>query len=927
MKSDKNRQILTVHFGSVKELNHDYTYKNIYSLGESDKLLFIIRNLKSLSIPDQLKLDKFDNDITSLCSIPYSDKMLIGIGKNLILFNIETNDSKSIYTDEEDIVFIRALSDDSNIYVATSNTFFILSNKGKKIKTIYDDNNKITWIGVDHKYGNMIVCVDSPGWFKVNASSLELENLHSVDSYITANDISMDCDFYTSDKSKNGFVNVYDIQNNLQASLIVTNHDQPISYLKVSISGHLATIDMKGRIYITEVKRGSLTFEKGSSAPTPFSALKALDLEGNSPTCVIWCLESLVVGDDSGNIHVFNDIIKVDTNDYMTKPIKLDQSISNKETKKTNSSLVKTPNIKEALANIDPKTIIKADSREKDKNIVKDKSKEKKITKEKSKNVKESTKKTGKKQNKKKVKENADDYDLYENEYEYSVANEIISEVIQAAPPEAFESESFTSSGHDLTDHTKEEEEDNVEEKKNEEEDTYDDMESGFVSHFTIPFMPNDCNQMYGNRRYLSFNYCSAVFLREDAESNHTYIDVHPFNDSNIPEQHIANIFNFTIATCDEFGLVTAKGDMVMYTPHKTWSKERSSNISVSDDIIRLVACGQDWFAIATERNIIRIFNSMSFELCFFTLNYPVKTLVGFSRYLLIVYGDELNYKYLDIKSGVEITSGHILVEQPLKWAGFSFEGMPMVSDANYVLFGLVNDFGYQWIPLSDMAIAEEGATGFWVVGAGENQVFGVPLFDQASPRTNKLPRCKYLDLAPLTTDGTSREYVKIKIDKSIEIREREKLADKELLKEFREAIRLNKDNRAIDLCRRIKHSNFKNAALKYASSAQKNYVIYTLTGKIDESSRRMKPKDYTAIAKEHVKELKQEKEENSKIYIRKDAKVPNFSDISNNKPMSILQAVKSMSKNDQNNGNKKSFLQNTVEKPHTKSKRKSTKT
>ena len=201
---------------------------------------------------------------------------------------------------------------------------------------------------------------------------------------------------------------------------------------------------------------------------------------------------------------------------------------------------------------------------------------------------------------------------------------------------------------------------------------------SDFDEEITFPFMPGNNDKFVGNRRYLAWNYYAAALLRRKQDDS-TEIDIHTMEDGKI--RTISNLYNFNLFAIDEFGYVGASTSTLIYTHHKSWAPDNVTTLSFDNESIKLVACGEEWFAVATDSHYIRTFTSAGLELDIIQIPYSCTVMIGRGKYLFYACGKDLEFSMISVLKNKIVVQGSIPIMQPMKWIGFDENNEVYVQD------------------------------------------------------------------------------------------------------------------------------------------------------------------------------------------------------------------------------------------------------
>ena len=155
-------------------------------------------------------------------------------------------------------------------------------------------------------------------------------------------------------------------------------------------------------------------------------------------------------------------------------------------------------------------------------------------------------------------------------------------------------------------------------------------------------------------------------------------------------------------------------------------------------------------------------------------------------------YNDDLTYWLLDVKKRRLMSEGLLPISKIVNWMGFDDRTFYVLGN-NHVLYALVNDFGFQFVPVCNIQSKDEDNAEFWAVGVSKGKLLGVFLPEKRKfpePTTNL--KLDELIFEPQCADEESSDYILRRIaycNSSKSDRETAAVKmDTELLKQFAEA-------------------------------------------------------------------------------------------------------------------------------------------
>jgi hypothetical protein len=280
-------------------------------------------------------------------------------------------------------------------------------------------------------------------------------------------------------------------------------------------------------------------------------------------------------------------------------------------------------------------------------------------------------------------------------------------------------------------------------------------------------------------RRYMVWNLVGSIVCREEDSGNRMEIkfaDISGTNkNSNFPDTD-----DYKLAALSYEGALFAnqpedpeiddltglpigdttntsdkKGSEIRYHAFPGQSQLNGANESFSmtlpvGEIVDCLAVGKGWAAVATSKNLLRIFSSTGLQLSLSWLRGPVVCTVGFMSQLAVFYNDGSSLPdgspnlavelFSIVPTGVRqeahtkapVTPGGSL----LQWAGFSEDGILFSMDTSGVLSAMMRlSGGWQWIPMLDTVKASKKIDHkFWPICVKASNLCYVLLNGESKP-------------------------------------------------------------------------------------------------------------------------------------------------------------------------------------------------
>ncbi|OHS99322.1 hypothetical protein TRFO_34263 [Tritrichomonas foetus] len=327
---------------------------------------------------------------------------------------------------------------------------------------------------------------------------------------------------------------------------------------------------------------------------------------------------------------------------------------------------------------------------------------------------------------------------------------------------------------------------------------------SDFEEHHDLhQFMPSSTDYFENKRMFLCCNLIAKIYLRENADET-TCIDV-DYNDlSKYRSIHFENKEKLILGTVSSTGVALASRSRVHYKTHdfkntltsEAWANDKECIIRMDyDETIDLIAAGNGWFAISTSIRRLRIFMASGLEIGLLNIPQRPMTMIGGDDLLAVIYCNiqnieqDLFYSLYDVKKRSLISEGPMPIKKEIKWIGFEDRTLYVYGN-DHVLYALIFDFGYQFVPIANVQSKHGDFTEFWGVGVSDGQFWGYFLpNDRKFPEPSNNLKLKGIDIEPQCVDENSIDYLlKRYVYCNSSKDDKEKMAikmDIELLKQF----------------------------------------------------------------------------------------------------------------------------------------------
>ena len=246
---------------------------------------------------------------------------------------------------------------------------------------------------------------------------------------------------------------------------------------------------------------------------------------------------------------------------------------------------------------------------------------------------------------------------------------------------------------------------------------------------------------MQHQRCFLCWNTVGIIAYKQEDQEGSGAIDLE-FHDKNVGRSlHLSDSLGFHLASLTTRGALFASRKAKNVPPTlffkaiENWGSnpDWTLNLPVEEDPL-LLALGDDWVAVATTQNLLRIFSYSSHQIGLVSLTGSIVTIAGQNHLLAIVYQDSFPFGTCQNLSctlynlQTKRISYHdkmpISASSKLCWLGFSESGILYSFDSRGILRALFESRGFQWIPVLNVHDeAKDGkADRLWVVGVMDDE-------------------------------------------------------------------------------------------------------------------------------------------------------------------------------------------------------------
>ncbi|XP_055956796.1 WD repeat and HMG-box DNA-binding protein 1 [Patella vulgata] len=354
--------------------------------------------------------------------------------------------------------------------------------------------------------------------------------------------------------------------------------------------------------------------------------------------------------------------------------------------------------------------------------------------------------------------------------------------------------------------------------------------------------------------RFMKWNCVGIIRQYNNDEENS--IDVEFHDTSTHHPLHISNNMDYTMADLSSEAVVLAS-HTYDDTPSKltcmhfgSWDNAKEWSITMPDDEdIQAVTIGNGWLAVATSTRNVRLFTVAGLQQDTFIIPGPIVSMAAKNNKLILVYhrgmgipGEQLlGVSLLTVGSRKRTIFNDIPLpispKTTLTWIGFSEEGTPFSVDSSGILRMLNKGLGFQWSQVANTKDQAKGKSDhYWIVSLHENpqQIRCIPCKGSRYPATLPRPAVAILPyqlpLCEMNTEKSQFEECLLRCKlfshnlpaDSYELEEVLKPSQEALMKLFALAVRSDREQRALEVCKLMSEDHTLQLAIKYASRLRK---------------------------------------------------------------------------------------------------------
>jgi chromosome transmission fidelity protein 4 len=253
----------------------------------------------------------------------------------------------------------------------------------------------------------------------------------------------------------------------------------------------------------------------------------------------------------------------------------------------------------------------------------------------------------------------------------------------------------------------------------------------------------NPDNSGIQKRRFLCYNILGSLVATEDKNSGLKNVEM-SFHDTSRSGRMptIPDHVGYKLGVCGEKGVLLAAESQIFFKPYESWTKNSDWTVQMPEnETPKTIACGDDFIAVATSQNHLRIFTSYGAQKEVLSFEGPIVTLAASNDSLAVCYREhfsdsKLKFKVFDIEKRIEKYSGNIplsfdsdgsKVSDRLMWMGF-VEDSSENALATYDSVGVCRiysntSFSGSWTPCFDSRSARDSdLEKHWIVSISNKE-------------------------------------------------------------------------------------------------------------------------------------------------------------------------------------------------------------
>ena len=377
-------------------------------------------------------------------------------------------------------------------------------------------------------------------------------------------------------------------------------------------------------------------------------------------------------------------------------------------------------------------------------------------------------------------------------------------------------------------------------------------------------------------RRFLCYNTLGSIVATEDTNSGLKNVEMSFHDTSRVGRMPtITDDVGYELGVCGESGVLLAAKSQIFFKPYESWTKDSEWTLEMpEDERPTSIACGDDFVAVATSQNLLRIFTSYGAQKEVLNFEGPIVTLAAANDSLAVCYREhfsecKLKFKVFDVEKRVEKYAGNVPLTSlnsgeddeseenvaRLTWMGFvenSSECALATCDSDGICrIYSKQSFGGSWTPCFDSKKARDSELEkHWIVSLSNKECKTIVCKSaEYGPSVNPKP---VLSIFPLTVpalklEGSSSDIeekgltaklalnvcsaavsekfsnANVKQTRDRDLAEARATFDKAMMKCLVEAVKADKLARAGDIAVTFKRPAMVEAAAKFAKAMKKS--------------------------------------------------------------------------------------------------------
>ena len=377
-------------------------------------------------------------------------------------------------------------------------------------------------------------------------------------------------------------------------------------------------------------------------------------------------------------------------------------------------------------------------------------------------------------------------------------------------------------------------------------------------------------------RRFLCYNTLGSVVATEDTNSGLKNVEM-SFHDTSrggrMPT--ITDDVGYDLGVCGETGVLLAAKSQIFFKPYESWTKDSEWTLEMpEDERPTSIACGDDFVAVASSQNMLRIFTSYGAQKEVLNFEGPIVTLAAANDSLAVCYREhfsecKLKFKVYDVEKRIEKYAGNVPLSCPdseeadksqenivrLTWMGFvenSSESALAICDSTGICrIYSKQAFSGSWVPCFDSKKARDSdLEKHWIVSLSNKECKTVVCKSaEYGPSVNPKPVLSILPLSvpALQLEGSSFDIeekgltaklalnvcnaaaseklsnANAKRARDRELAEAKATFDKAMMKCLVEAVKADRLARAGDIAVTFERPAMVDAAAKFAKAMKKS--------------------------------------------------------------------------------------------------------